>query len=163
MKFFEMDNVLYNRYMAVADDFMRKNQLKNQGVFYVALEQIPEIDKKFKNLEKDEIMLANDEIAQIVGAYKALNGVYESRFDQIFERCVGDVTIEEDLNIVFGSSPEWVVAITGVPEEEFQKSYDEKEGKSFSESAKVFGKTVKAYEDEDIAKVIETIYQKSYS
>lgn len=163
MNFFEMDSVYYNRYMAVTNDFMQKNGLKNQGVLYVSLEKLPEIDKRLKNLEKVEVLLTNDEIQKIIDEYNKLNEVYEARFEQIFERCVGDVTIEEDFNIALGSSPEWVVAITGVSEEDFEKLYNLTEGKSFSESAKIYGETIKAYEDESIAKVIETIYQKSYS
>lgn len=158
MKFYELDSVRYGRYLNVVNDFERKYKIKNNGVLLIAIENLVEIHEKLLKLDNPIYNFTELEISLILKEYNEINYAYNLYFEQIFERCCGNVSLKSDLNFYLGSIYKWTEVILNIPEYVYEKYYNLTINKTERECERIYSEIIKLG-DQTIETLIDRIYR----
>ena len=142
MDFFAMDEALYQRYMHVIRGFIKQHGIRHEGVLHNAIETLPDIWARLSHIGESGTVITAEEAEAILAVYRESDAVFSARFEEIFERCVGDPTIRSDIEFWLGGVHTAALAITGAADEEFDALYRKTEGLSYAEAARAYNEIV---------------------
>ena len=161
MDFFAMDRTLYDRYMHTVRGFIKANGIKHEGVLHNAIESLPNVWERLSHIGAQGTAITAEEAERILAAYRERDVVFSARFAQIFERCVGDVNVQADLEFWLGGVHTTALAITDGPDEVFDRLYRETEGKPHAVAAQAYNAVVTSG-TEPLTALIDRCYNDLY-
>ena len=152
-----MERRYYDRYMNTLNKFTSKYELKNFGVFEIALQEQEEIYGKLIYLEENEYHFSDLEVVTLVTQYNKLNKVYTARFEEIFYRCVGYESIKSNVNFYLGCVTPWTRKVLSLSENQLKELFIKTEGMNETVACRVYSEVIRLGE-----KTLENIVDDCY-
>lgn len=161
MDFFAMDEAFYQRYMHVIRGFIKQHGIRHEGVLHNAIETLPAILEGLTHIGEEGTVITDEETAAILAAYRESDAVFSARFEEIFERCVGDPNVRADLEFWLGGVHTTALAITSASGEVFDRLYRETEGEPHAVAARAYDAVVTSG-TQSLTAIIDRCYNDLY-
>lgn len=153
-----MNKKQYQYYLNVVNQFTKKYELKNFGVFELALIDNSEIYERLIHLESAEYYFTEKEVLKLVTRYNQLNKIYLKRFKEIFDRCVGYNSLESNVNFYLGGVTPWTKVILSLSEETLEELHNKTENLNQTLACKVYSEHIKI-EGKDLEQLVDDCYR----
>ena len=152
-----MEKRYFNYYLHTLNQFTKKYELKNYGVFEIVLQENQDIFSKLTHLE-EVYHFSESEVVTLITAYNRLNKVYTSRFEEIFTRCVGYQSIKSNVNFYLGGVTPWTRKILSLSEDDLAKLRIKTEGMNETQACRVYSEVIKL-DDKTLEQLVDDCYR----
>jgi hypothetical protein len=153
-----MNKKQYQYYIRTINNFMKKYELKNFGVFELALIDTKEIYNKLTKLVEDNYHFSEKEVVDLITRYNQLNKIYVKRFKEIFNRCVGYNSLESNINFYLGGVTPWTKVILSLSENELEELKINTEGMNETQACRVYSEVIKI-DDKNLEELVDQCYR----
>ncbi len=153
-----MNKLEHQNYLNVIGKFIKKYELKNYGVFEIALFDNEDIYKELTKLKEPIYHFSEKEVINLITRYNQLNKIYKNRFNEIFSRCVGYPSLESNINFYLGGVTPWTRAILSLNDEQLLELKNKTEGMNTAQSCRVYSELIKI-DGKNLEQLVEQCYR----
>lgn len=153
-----MNKQEHQYYLRVISDFVKKYELKNYGVFEIALFDNEEIYNNLTCLKEPIYHFSEREVLKLVTRYNQLNKIYQKRFKEIFDRCVGYSSLESNLNFYLGGVTPWSKVILELNDEQLEELKDKTEGMNATQACRIYSEVIKI-DNKNLEQLVDQCYR----
>lgn len=153
-----MNKLEHQYYLRVLMDFVKKYELKNYGVFEVALFDNEEIYKNLICLKESKYHFNEKEVLKLVTRYNQLNKIYLKRFKEIFSRCIGYSSLESNVNFYLGGVTPWSKVILELSDEQLEELKNKTEGMNATQACRIYSEVIKI-DNKNLEQLVDQCYR----
>ena len=153
-----MNKIQHQYYLRVLTNFVKKYELKNYGVFELALLDNEEIYKNITCLKEPIYHFTEREVLKLVTRYNQLNKLYLIRFKEIFTRCVGYSSLESNLNFYLGGVTSWSKVVLELKDEQLEELKNKTEGMNTTQACRVYSELIKI-DNKNLEQLVDQCYR----